>query len=44
MEWAVLDWNEPALGFYQTIDARVMNEWLVHRLTRPEIAKLAAED
>jgi GNAT superfamily N-acetyltransferase len=44
MEWAVLDWNEPALGFYQTLDARVMNEWLVHRLTRPEIAKLAAED
>jgi GNAT superfamily N-acetyltransferase len=43
MEWAVLDWNEPALGFYQTLDARVMNEWLVHRLTRPEIAKLAAE-
>jgi GNAT superfamily N-acetyltransferase len=43
MEWAVLDWNEPALRFYQTLDARPMKEWIVHRLTRVEIAKLAAE-
>jgi GNAT superfamily N-acetyltransferase len=42
MEWAVLDWNEPALGFYKTLDARPMKEWIVHRLTRVEIAKLAA--
>ncbi|MBC8026923.1 MAG: GNAT family N-acetyltransferase [Steroidobacteraceae bacterium] len=43
MEWAVLDWNEPALGFYQTLGARQMKEWIVHRLTSTEIAKLAAE-
>lgn len=43
MEWAVLDWNEPALGFYQTLGARQMKEWIVHRLTTVEIAKLAAE-
>jgi GNAT superfamily N-acetyltransferase len=43
MEWAVLDWNEPALKFYQTLGARVMKEWMIHRLTRPEIARLAAE-
>lgn len=43
MEWAVLDWNEPALGFYQTLGARQMKEWIVHRLTAVEIAKLAAE-
>ena len=43
MEWAVLDWNEPALGFYQTLGARPMKEWIVHRLTGVEIAKLAAE-
>jgi diamine N-acetyltransferase len=43
MEWAVLDWNEPALGFYQTLGARQMKEWIIHRLTSTEIAKLAAE-
>ena len=43
MEWAVLDWNEPALKFYKTLDARQMNEWIIHRLTLVEIAKLAAE-
>jgi GNAT superfamily N-acetyltransferase len=43
MEWAVLDWNEPALRFYRSIDARQMNEWIIHRLTPVEIAKLASE-
>jgi GNAT superfamily N-acetyltransferase len=43
MEWAVLDWNEPALRFYKSLGARQMKEWLVHRLTPVEIAKLAAE-
>jgi GNAT superfamily N-acetyltransferase len=42
MEWAVLDWNEPALRFYKSLDARQMNEWIIHRLTPVEIAKLAA--
>ena len=41
MEWAVLDWNEPAIKFYQTLGAKPMNEWTVFRLTREEIAKLA---
>jgi GNAT superfamily N-acetyltransferase len=43
MEWAVLDWNEPALRFYQSLGARQMKEWIVHRLTVKEIAKLAEE-
>jgi GNAT superfamily N-acetyltransferase len=43
MEWAVLDWNEPALRFYQTLGARQMKEWIVHRLTVAEITKLAEE-
>jgi GNAT superfamily N-acetyltransferase len=43
MVWAVLDWNEPALRFYKSLDARQMKEWIVHRLTPVEIAKLAAE-
>src|SRR4029077_1995208 len=41
MEWAVLNWNEPAIKFYQAIGAKPMNEWTVFRLTRDEIAKLA---
>jgi len=43
MEWAVLDWNEPALRFYQSLGARQMNEWIIHRLTPAEIGRLAAE-
>ena len=41
MEWAVLDWNEPAIKFYRALGAKPMNEWTVFRLTREEIAKLA---
>jgi GNAT superfamily N-acetyltransferase len=41
MEWAVLNWNEPAIKFYQALGAKPMNEWTVFRLTREEIAKLA---
>src|SRR5437667_630292 len=41
MEWAVLNWNEPAIKFYQALGAQPMNEWTVFRLTRDEIAKLA---
>jgi GNAT superfamily N-acetyltransferase len=43
MEWAVLDWNEPALRFYRSLGARPMKEWIVHRLTPQEIGALAAE-
>lgn len=41
MEWAVLDWNEPAIGFYRSLGAQPMHEWTVFRLTREEIARLA---
>src|SRR5207302_7736771 len=41
MEWAVLDWNEPAIKFYRTLGAKPMDEWTVFRLTRDGIAKLA---
>ena len=43
MEWAVLNWNEPAIKFYRALGATPMNEWTVFRLTRGEIAKLANE-
>ena len=41
MEWAVLDWNEPAIKFYRAIGARPMNEWTVQRLDRAALANLA---
>lgn len=41
MEWAVLDWNDPAIQFYQKLGAKPMNEWTVFRLTRDGIARLA---
>jgi GNAT superfamily N-acetyltransferase len=44
MEWAVLDWNEPAIKFYRSLDAKPMEEWTVFRLTRDGIAKLAQSE
>ncbi len=41
MEWAVLDWNDPAIQFYRKLGAKPMDEWTVFRLTGDEIAKLA---
>jgi GNAT superfamily N-acetyltransferase len=41
MEWAVLDWNDPAIQFYRKLGAEPMNEWTVFRLTQDGIAKLA---
>jgi GNAT superfamily N-acetyltransferase len=43
MEWAVLDWNEPAIKFYRRLGAAPNEEWTVFRLTREGIAKLAEE-
>jgi len=44
MEWAVLDWNDPAIQFYRKLGAAPMDEWTVFRLTEDGIAKLAASD
>ena len=41
LEWAVLDWNELAIDFYQRIGARPMNDWTVFRLTGDALEKLA---
>ena len=41
LEWAVLDWNEPAIKFYCALGAKPMDEWTVFRLTRDGIAGLA---
>jgi GNAT superfamily N-acetyltransferase len=43
LEWAALDWNELALGFYRRIGAQTMNEWITHRLVGEELERLAGE-
>lgn len=42
LEWAVLDWNEPSIEFYKSLGARLMEEWIVNRLTGENLQKLAA--
>ncbi len=43
LEWSVLDWNEPAIAFYQSLGAQPMSEWTVYRLSEagrvPELAE-----
>jgi GNAT superfamily N-acetyltransferase len=41
MEWAVLDWNQPAIEFYEALGARRLREWQVCRLTGPALARYA---
>jgi GNAT superfamily N-acetyltransferase len=43
MEWSVLDWNEPALGFYRRLGARPLTQWTTQRLTGEALAALARE-
>jgi GNAT superfamily N-acetyltransferase len=43
LEWAVLNWNEPAIQFYRRLGAEPMNEWTVYRLTGNALQK-AAQD
>ncbi len=40
-EWSVLDWNEPAIQFYESIGARPMEGWTVYRLSGEELVALA---
>ncbi len=41
LEWNVLDWNEPALGFYRSLGALPLDEWTVHRLSGASLRALA---
>jgi GNAT superfamily N-acetyltransferase len=43
LEWWVLDWNSPALRFYESLGATPMSEWTVQRLDVAPLARLAAE-
>jgi len=42
LEWSVLDWNAPAIGFYQKLGARLMDEWTVMRVDGADLACLGA--
>lgn len=41
LEWSVLDWNEPAIFFYETLGATIMHEWKLVRVTGEALEKLA---
>src|SRR6266540_3167088 len=41
LEWAVLDWNEPAIGFYRRLGARPLDDWTTFRLTGDALTTLA---
>jgi GNAT superfamily N-acetyltransferase len=43
MEWAVLDWNEPAIGFYRRLGARPTTGWTVYRVEGAALQRLAAD-
>lgn len=42
LEWSVLDWNQPAIDFYQRIGALPQDEWVRYRLDENGIAQLAS--
>ncbi len=42
LEWSVLDWNAPAIGFYQKLGARLMEDWTVMRLDGANLSQLGA--
>jgi GNAT superfamily N-acetyltransferase len=43
LEWAVLDWNEPSIGFYRSLGAHVQDEWSIFRLSDTALAALAQD-
>lgn len=43
LEWSVLDWNEPAINFYKSIGAVILEEWRICRVMGDGIAQLAQE-
>ena len=42
LDWNVLDWNEPAIGFYKRLGADVLPDWRTCRLTGESLARLAS--
>ena len=44
LEWVALDWNEPALSFYEKLGAEILSDWLHHRLDGAVLEAFAARD
>ncbi|MBJ7501468.1 MAG: GNAT family N-acetyltransferase [Sphingopyxis sp.] len=42
LEWSVLDWNAPSIGFYQSLGAKLMDEWTVMRVDGDALTALAS--
>ena len=42
LQWWVLDWNEPAIGFYKSLNAEPMDEWTVFRVSGAALTRLAS--
>jgi len=43
LEWSVLDWNEPAIAFYQHMGASILEDWRICRVTNESLTQLAAK-
>lgn len=41
LEWSVLDWNEPAIGFYRRMGADILPDWRICRVTGDELINLS---
>src|SRR5205823_7869394 len=41
MEWTVLDWNAPSIGFYERLGARLRKDWILTRLTGSPLRRLS---
>lgn len=42
-EWNVLDWNEPSIRFYESLEAEALNDWIGYRLTGAALTRLAEQ-
>jgi len=43
LDWAVLDWNEPSIGFYRSLGAVALDEWTTFRMSGPALEALARD-
>lgn len=43
LEWAVLDWNEPSIKFYESLGAQTLKEWMINRVSGEGLIKMAGE-
>ncbi len=41
LEWSCLDWNQPSIDFYLSLEAKKMDEWTIYRLTGETLHKMA---